>query len=105
MEAERYVVRELEGYNITQRAAGGNNARLSLEVSVLDLRENYRIVQAFRSEQVHRVVGQGRGLAVPAVAYAQVRAQAAELAARLNETSPASDGCRTCHRPWTECEC
>jgi hypothetical protein len=87
MEAERYVVREIEGFNITQRATAGNNARLSLEVSVLDSRENFRIVQAFRSEQVHRAAGQGRGLATPEVARRHVRAQAAELAARLNKAT------------------
>jgi hypothetical protein len=87
MEAERYVVREIEGYNISP-GNQGSNSRLGIEVSVLDSRENYRIVQAFRSDLVRKGVGEGPGPAPRALAYTRARARAAELAVRLNEATP-----------------
>jgi hypothetical protein len=87
METERYVVRELEGYNIGHASARSNHARISLSVCVLDSRWNYRLVRENKSELDggtdvggHRVSRND--------ARRQVRADAAALAARLNEETP-----------------
>jgi hypothetical protein len=87
MEAERYVVRELEGYNIVPRSAPSGHARTSLAVCVLDSRESYRLVREYRSEVDGR-----RGTRATHTSWEEarqlVRTQAAELAARLNEATP-----------------
>jgi hypothetical protein len=87
MEAERYIVREVEGYNITPGSAPSGTARTSLAVCVLDSRWNYRLVREFRSEYDHGYTSHGYRVSW-GEARRQVRTQAAELATRLNAATP-----------------
>jgi hypothetical protein len=80
--ADRYVVRELEGF----RQITATNGFPGLSVVVLDSRWNYRRACEFKTEEAdRRAIGR-----VPTreEARAWARAQAADLAARLHEATP-----------------